>query len=199
MSSGPFSRLAGHNRKKRTPEEEFKIASRPGITFGKVLRPVTPDSTAEVKQNVETVNPPAITVEKEPPPVEASPAIQAEEKEIASSPTTIFEKAAPTHDSGFLAEVKENLEIASRPWSGELISFSTREWDNGRKGFTEILPDMQKDLTQAYTDIRLANNIVWLAQELGRRTTNMEEGYQKLCERIASHLGRLGKIACTKK
>jgi hypothetical protein len=88
-----------------------------------------------------------------------------------------------------LVEAKINLGIAIKPCTGELLPFKTDVWDTSRDGFDTLPANLQEDLTEAYVDMQLANNIVWLSIVLGRRTNDLDESYIKLCARIAARLG----------
>ena len=44
---------------------------------------------------------------------------------------------------------------------------------------------------QVYLDIRLANSIVRLSTEFGRRSSNLNESYMKVCATIAERIDRL--------
>lgn len=103
----------------------------------------------------------------------------------------IVEKPPPLPASGLLAEIKGNLQIATRPWRGELVPFQTSLWDTSRDGFKTIPAHLQQDLSQAYADMRLANDIVWLSKELGRRSRDLDESYRKLCNRIVVRLEKV--------
>lgn len=90
-----------------------------------------------------------------------------------------------------VAEVKNNHRIATEPWSDKLIPFQTRVWDTRQDEVYELPRNLREDLTQAYVDMRLANSIVWLSAELGRRSHNLDENYIKLCSNIAARLDRI--------
>ncbi len=47
------------------------------------------------------------------------------------------------------------------------------------------------ELTEAYVDMLLANNIVWLAVELGRDSQDLTANYSKLSKKIAERLQRI--------
>lgn len=98
--------------------------------------------------------------------------------------------------SDLVAELKYDLEIASQRWAGELLPFQTSVWDTDHSRFIEVSPGVREDLEQAYIDMRLANNIVWLSKELGRKTGDMDKSYRKLCSQIAA---RLEKTAVTQR
>jgi len=92
---------------------------------------------------------------------------------------------------GIVAEIESNYRIASEPWTGQLLSFQTGVWDVSPNKVNALPADLQEDLTQAYADIRLANSIVWLSTELGRRSSNLDENYTKLCISITTRFERI--------
>ncbi len=92
---------------------------------------------------------------------------------------------------GLLAEVEGNLGIASKPWTGELLSFQTQVWDANQDGAHRLPADLRENITQAYVDIRLANSIVWLSTEIGHRSQTLDENYMKMCTNIAERLDRI--------
>ena len=90
-----------------------------------------------------------------------------------------------------LAEVETNLAIATMPWAGKLLPFQTSVWDTSRDEIDSLLADLKEALTEAYADMRLANSIVWLSTEVGRRSNDLDESYIKLCTKIAERLDRV--------
>ena len=72
-----------------------------------------------------------------------------------------------------------------------MLSFQTHAWDTSQDEVHKLPANVREDLTQAYVDMRLANSIVWLSTELGRRSQNLDENYIKLCTSIAVRLDRI--------
>lgn len=89
---------------------------------------------------------------------------------------------------GLLSETKINLGIAIKPRTDELLPFKTDMWDTSRDGFDALPADLQEYLKEAYIDMHLANNIIWLSTTLGRRTNALDESYINLCARITARL-----------
>ena len=87
-----------------------------------------------------------------------------------------------------LAEIENNCRIATEPWTGNLLSFETQVCSTSQDELRSLPTKLRTDLTKAYDDIRLANGIVWLSTELGRRSQNLDEYYMKLCTNIAKTL-----------
>ncbi len=109
---------------------------------------------------------------------------QRKEAEVAEAP---LKSTAPD----LVAEVENNRQIATQPWTGKLLPFATGVWDASRDGVPALPVNLGEDLTQAYVDMRLANSIVWLATELGRRSQNLDDNYTKLCTNIATRLDKI--------
>jgi alpha-amylase/alpha-mannosidase (GH57 family) len=88
-------------------------------------------------------------------------------------------------------EIENNRKIATEPWTGKLLAFQTDVWYTRLEEVRRLPANLREDLTQAYTDISLADQIVWFADELGRRSQALDEGYIKLCANIAARLDRI--------
>ena len=110
--------------------------------------------------------------------------IEEREREKAAVGEEGLKVAAPN----LLAEVENNRLIANEPWTGKLIPFQTYIWNSNSAELNTLPASLREDLAQAYSDIQLANSIVWLATELGRRSPNLDENYMKLCTNIAARL-----------
>ncbi len=89
---------------------------------------------------------------------------------------------------GLLAEVENNRMLANEPWTGKLIPFQTYVWNTNPAELNTLPASLREEMAQAYSDIQLANSIVWLATELGRRSPSLDENYMKLCTNIAARL-----------
>lgn len=100
-------------------------------------------------------------------------------------------KSVRTEYTGILAELINNLSIATTPVNGRLLLFQTKYWDNNHDTSEKLINNYKEELTQAYTDIRLANVIVWLSNDLGHTSPELEKSYVQLCTKIA---GRLNDI-----
>jgi hypothetical protein len=119
-------------------------------------------------------------VEEQPEPAAAGlPSEAASEKELRT--------ASPD----LLAEIENNHRIATQPWVGQLLSFQTSLWDTSQDEVHTWTTDLRDDLKQAYADMHLANSIVWLSTELGRRSQNLDENYIRLCTSVAARLARV--------
>ncbi len=93
--------------------------------------------------------------------------------------------------SELLVELETNLSIATTPWEGKLIAFQTRAMDSSRAKIDSLDPELKDELIEAYTDIQLANTLVWLSMDVGHRSKDLDESYLKLCNKIAERLGKV--------
>lgn len=114
-----------------------------------------------------------------------------QEAEAARQAKETPEKPVDILRPDILAEVSANLKIASAPWTGKPEPFRTAVWDNKNNDISYLPVELQYELSETYTDIRLANNIVWLLTEVGASGQEFEINYKQLCTRIA---GRLKQI-----
>jgi len=87
-----------------------------------------------------------------------------------------------------LLEIQTNLRIAVTPWSGTPLPFETRVWDTNSSEFDSLGTQHREDLAQAYVDMSLANQIVWVWTELGSASKDLELSYRSLCSKIAERL-----------
>lgn len=93
--------------------------------------------------------------------------------------------------SEIFEELETNLGVATSPWSGKLTPFQTTFWDSNNIKNDPLLVNLQEEITQVYIDIRLANSIVWLSNEVGHRSSDLDESYKQLCVKIAERLKRV--------
>jgi len=94
--------------------------------------------------------------------------------------------------SDILKELEINLAIATAPWASKLTPFQTTFWDDGDHLRVEpLLANHQEEIAQVYIDIRLANSIVWLSNEVGHRSADLDESYRQLCNKIAERLRKV--------
>jgi len=50
--------------------------------------------------------------------------------------------------------------------------------------------DVRDELSEAYSDMALANSITWLATEMSRRSPSLDDSYTKLRASVAARLNR---------
>jgi hypothetical protein len=96
-----------------------------------------------------------------------------------------------TKKSGALIELENNLSLASRPVTNNLVNFHTEIWNTKRSEFNILPAEILEELTEAYVDMLLANNIAWLVTELGRSSQDLLDSYSKLSNKIADRLQRI--------
>ena len=96
--------------------------------------------------------------------------------------------------SELITEVRHNHKIAAQALGDNLLPFETRVWDAHQYEVYKLPTNLRYDLDQVYRDIRLANSLVWLSTELGRRTPDLTENYVNLCTRIAERLEKVNQI-----
>jgi hypothetical protein len=88
-------------------------------------------------------------------------------------------------------ELQNNLSIAKRPLTNHLISFEMTIWNTRRSEFSAVNETLVRELTEAYVDMNLANNVVWLVMELGRDSQDLKDSYSNLKNKIAERLQRI--------
>jgi hypothetical protein len=93
-----------------------------------------------------------------------------------------------------LAEVKQNRKIAAEPLGDNLLPFQTGVWDAHQYEVDRLSADLRDDLEQAYTDMRLANSLVWLSTEFSHRTPSLNDNYAKLRASIAERLDKINSL-----
>jgi len=93
--------------------------------------------------------------------------------------------------SDIIKELETNLAIATIPWSDQLLSFQTICWDAKHGEGEPLLTAHTQELLQLYIDIGLANNIVWLATEIGHRSQELDVSYIKLCNSVAVRIKKI--------
>jgi hypothetical protein len=106
---------------------------------------------------------------------------------IVSTPNKILEPSVPD----IFTEIEYNRRIASKEWTGELQTFQTRAWDNRGDEVHSLVVEVRSELTEAYSDMALANSISWLSTEMSRRSPSLDESYSKLRSSIAVRLNKV--------
>jgi hypothetical protein len=89
------------------------------------------------------------------------------------------------------AEIEYNRRIATKEWTGELQPFQTKAWDNRGDEVHSLAVEVRNELTEAYSDMALANSISWLSTEMSRRSPSLDESYTKLRASVASRLNKV--------
>jgi hypothetical protein len=125
-----------------------------------------------------------------PPPPKAEPARAAAPK--VEPLRAIAPKVEPVRGpkSDLLREVEGNLTIAATAVRGKLMPFHSDALNLNRTRLLALSSEIQEDIGEAYTDMRLANTLVWLSKDMGRQSGEMESGYLELCGKISERLAR---------
>ena len=92
------------------------------------------------------------------------------------------------------AEIETNRRIATKEWTGELQPFQTRAWDNRGEEVHSLAVEIRNELTEAYSDMALANSISWLSSEMSRRSPSLDESYTKLRTSVATRLNKVSVL-----
>lgn len=104
-----------------------------------------------------------------------------------AQPTAEAEPTVPD----LYAEIEYNRRIAGADWNGEPQSFVTKAWDSRGEEVHSLPAEVRNELTEAYSDMALANSITWLSTEMGRRSQSLDESYQRLRNSVAERLDRV--------
>ena len=96
-----------------------------------------------------------------------------------------------TGSSSALIELENNLEIATGPATNGLVKFQMEVWNTRRSEFDILDSALLGELTEAYVDMILANNIVCMTTEPGQSSQNLTDNYAKLSNKVAERLKRI--------
>ncbi len=107
-----------------------------------------------------------------------------------SLPVSTPPKPEPSFPDLF-AEIENNRRIATKEWTGELPTFQTRAWDNRGDEVHSLAVEVRNELSEAYSDMALANSISWLSTEMSRRSPSLDESYSKLRASVAVRLNKV--------
>jgi hypothetical protein len=88
-------------------------------------------------------------------------------------------------------ELEKNLSIATTPWTGKMASFQTKAWDTYGGRVDSVPSDLYGDLMEAYADMRLANTLVWLSSDVGRKNKDLDQSYLTLCNKISERIQKV--------
>jgi hypothetical protein len=88
-------------------------------------------------------------------------------------------------------EIEYNRRIANKEWAGDLQAFQTRAWDNRGDEVHSLAAEIRNELSEAYSDMALANSISWLSTEMSRRSPSLDESYSKLRASVANRLNKV--------
>jgi hypothetical protein len=136
-----------------------------------------------------------ITSEAVPEPVKLADTTEpAVSPEKTSELTNIVDTTEQKLMADMMTEIETNYRIADAPVTTTLVAFQSKVWDANRNDI-DFLPDNAKEeLAKAYMAMSLANGVVWLANEQGRRSANLDDNYLKLCKNIIEQLDNVKQI-----
>jgi len=115
--------------------------------------------------------------------------VEAEEAEGAKE--AVVEEQLKFTAASLLAEVENNHRIATEPLTDKLLPFQSDAWGAHQYEVNKLPTNLRDDLEQVYTDISMANSIVWVSTEFNRRTQSLDTHYRQLCTSIAERLDRI--------
>jgi len=90
-----------------------------------------------------------------------------------------------------LVELEKNHELSTASRSEKPLPFQTHTWDVSPATRKMLSTNLQWELTQAYVDMHIANNIIWFLSEFDRKSPVLDEQYAKMCNQIAAKLSRI--------
>lgn len=164
--------------------------------------PATASQTSMPSRQSSTVPSPAAAAKPTPSPVSGKQPVPAAVK-ITDAPAKRTGQAAPMKiigperpkapslTSSVYKEIESNMGIATSPWNGKLTAFQTNAWDTDQAAIEPELANQRSEIAEVYIDIRLANNLVWISNEVGRKSSNLDESYKQLCSKIAERLDKI--------
>ena len=101
------------------------------------------------------------------------------------------EQVEPTVIDRLLVELEKNHELSIESRSDKLLPFQTHTWDVSPDALKMLSVNLQWELTQAYLDMYIANNIIWFLDEFDRKSPVLDDQYMKMCNQIAAKLSRI--------
>jgi hypothetical protein len=113
-------------------------------------------------------------------------AMEAQQKVPKTEPAA--ERFSQSETSQLMKEIGANLKIAISAKENSPVPFKTEIYDSKRGKMNSLPEDVHERLTEAYTDMRLANTLLLLSKDSNRKNNEMASGYVKLCLKIAEQL-----------
>ncbi len=173
---------------------ESSIFSRRNPLVSNIAQPATTTPTSSTTPSLETGNPvkenapEQLKIHDDKPKAGFIPEdVRSTAKGSQAGEAVVPTEAKPYAGLSLIAELEYNLKIAKGPWKGELVPFQTQAWDTNQS-FDTLSLSTKDAIAQVYADIRLANSIVWLGLDLGRRSENLDTSYTKLCTSISARI-----------
>ena len=138
------------------------ISRKREITF---LSHLTSQTTRKPEAATVFAKQPEIQYSRKPeaPRVFTEQVAQAEQVEKVEQERQVKPAVPTSLTRELIAEVKQNRSISAEPMGDRLLPFQTSVWDAHQYKVDKLPPDLRDDLEQAYTDMRLANSLVWLS------------------------------------
>jgi hypothetical protein len=111
---------------------------------------------------------------------------------MVTTNTTIPERdEIKSQKEALRSEIETNLFVSTTPWTGKMSPFQTVAWDSANGSAKPLLGAIHDDVAEAYADMRLANTIVWLSTDVGRKSKDLDESYLNLCNKISERLKKV--------
>jgi hypothetical protein len=128
--------------------------------------------------------------------VQTSSAIRYSKRRVPAKAVSVPVAGIPAEPSvpDIFAEIETNRRIATKDWTGDLQPFQTRAWDNRGEEVHSLAVEIRNELTEAYSDMALANSISWLSSEMSRRSPSLDESYTKLRTSVATRLNKVSVL-----
>lgn len=87
-------------------------------------------------------------------------------------------------------EIEHNRKIATEFSDGNLLPLQTSIWDTRHHLVNDLPANLRSAIEQVYTDIKMLNKLVWLANELDSQGANLND-YKKLLAYIAKQIDKI--------
>jgi hypothetical protein len=117
---------------------------------------------------------------------------------ISHGPVITPQKSIPEPGNGarsvnsdLVMELKTNQAIAATPWGDKLMPFQNKCWSTAHGRSEGLDVNIHQELIQLYADINLANHIVWMGNEIGHRSQELNDSYLKLRASIANRISNV--------
>jgi hypothetical protein len=186
-------------RREKTPQTQAQSITLAEDTLEKYI-----SKSQSAQLNVDSVIPEKTSPITQPPVVpervhqpnmsQVVPDNSLQSSRLSAVPEKITQPPKPftvPSQSAAVIELESNLAIAKLPVVEKLDNFNTDIWNTRRSEFNLTDSQLLSELTEAYVDMLLANNIVWLIMELGRDSKDLRESYSDLKSKVAERLERV--------
>ena len=112
-------------------------------------------------------------------------------KSEVAEPTELTKEGAEqqvTPKAGIFNEIEENFQMAQNCQADKPVPFKTEVWETKGQSIRGLGLELQYELAEVYTDIYLANNLIWLLTEINSGNQKLTTAYAELCSKIAERL-----------